>query len=71
MTTSKAGSLQCGHGDVAVEDRKYRSMFRPFSIASNVATAMSPWKTSVRLSSGGCRRGFNVATAMSPWKTGW
>ena len=37
--------LQCGHGDVAVEDE---DILIPAGLRArfNVATAMSPWKTS-------------------------
>ena len=38
--------LQCGHGDVAVEDFRTGQLRRSStSVRFNVATAMSPWKT--------------------------
>ena len=48
-------------------DRKAVDRKRPFGF--NVATAMSPWKTSTSESDAIVPEHFNVATAMSPWKT--
>ncbi len=62
-------TLQCGHGDEAVENRPQPNSPSLSGIDFNAATAMRPWRTR-RCGRSGCRRrNFNAATAMRPWRT--
>ena len=63
------GSLQFGHGIIAVENSPRIPSARRRYGRFNLATASSPWRTRQTLKLLRTETRFNLATASSPWRT--